>query len=50
MGDEDYDAEEYDLDDDSEEVLCDSLCIGCRFYDDMNDRCRHHACSMEEAE
>ena len=48
--DEEYDTEDYDPDDSSDEQLCDFLCIGCPCYDEMNDRCRHHVCCMEDEE
>lgn len=48
--DEDLVPEDYEMDDPSEEYPCDSLCINCPWYDDMSDRCRHHACCLEGEE
>lgn len=47
---ENYDDFEDDCEDedDSDEQICDCLCIGCPCYDDLNDRCRHKTCCMEE--
>lgn len=42
------DEDDCDDEDDSEEQICDCLCIGCPCYDDLNDRCRHKTCCMEE--